>query len=129
MIDTTIGTLIGGKALLQNLANTSMPVRESLKVLKTLKAVENEFDTIEKAQRKLLEVYGERNEAGGFIPDQNGNVRIIAGKEQEFAQEMKELLDAKIELNCEKIPMNILERISASPSQLMKIEDFIAFDE
>lgn len=129
MIKTTVSALIGSKGLLQNLANTPMPVRESFKVLKTLKMVESEFETIEKTQRKLLEAYGERNETGGFIPDQNGNVRIIQGKEEEFTREMKNLLDTEIELNCDKIPMDILERTNASPNQLMKMEDFVLFDE
>ena len=99
MITTTIESLLSIKPILQKLANTSMPAREAFNILKTLKLVDKEYESIEAVQRQMLEKYGARNDDGNFSTDEKGNFIIKSELINEYVKEMQTFFDNKIELN------------------------------
>ena len=125
MITTTIESLLTIKPVLQKLANTSMPAREAFGILKMLKLIDKEYESIEAVQRKMLDTYGANNEDGTFTTDEKGNFIIKKALINDYVKEMQTFLNEKIELNCSKIPMDILEKIELTPAQMMMIEDFV----
>ena len=125
MIETTISALITIKPVLQQLANTEMPARDSFTVLRLLKVIDKEYEIIETTQRKMLEAYGARDEAGNFIPDNRGGVTIKSENIQIFTKEMEELLKTKVNLEVTPLKLELLDKLKLTPNQLLKMEDFI----
>lgn len=125
MITTTIESLLTIKPVLQKLANTSMPAREAFSILKMLKLVDKEYESIEVVQRKMLDTYGAKNEDGTFSIDEKGNYIIKKEGIEDYVTEMQAFLGEKVELNCSKINFSILEKIDLTPAQMILIEDFI----
>ena len=125
MITTTIDSLLTIKPILQNLANTSMPAREAFSILKMLKLVDKEYESIEVVQRKMLDTYGAKNEDGTFTTDEKGNYIIKKEGIEDYVAEMQAFLEEKVELNCSKINFSMLEKIDLTPAQMILIEDFI----
>lgn len=125
MIVVTIDSLLMIKPILQKLANTSMSAKEAFQVLKMLKLVDKEYESIETVQKKMLDKYGDRDEDGCFNFDEKGNFIIKKELINDYVKEMQTFFDEKIELNCSKIPINILNKIELTPAQLMAIENFI----
>lgn len=125
MIVATIDSLLMIKPILQKLANTSMSAKEAFQVLKMLKLVDKEYESIETVQKKMLDKYGDRDEDGGFNFDEKGNFIIKKELINDYVKEMQTFFGEKIELNCSKIPINILNEIELTPTQLLAIENFI----
>ena len=125
MITTTIESLLTIKPVLQKLANTSMPAREAFSILKMLKLIDKECESIEAVQRKMLDTYGAKNEDGTFTTDEKGNYIIKKESIEDYVAEMQAFLQEKIELNCSKINFSMLEKIDLTPAQMILIEDFI----
>ena len=125
MITTTIESLLTIKPVLQKLANTSMPAREAFSILKMLKLIDKEYESIEAVQRKMLDTYGAKNEDGTFTIDDKGNYVIKKEGIEDYIAEMQAFLGEKIELNCSKINFSMLEKIDLTPAQMILIEDFI----
>ena len=125
MITTTIESLLTIKPVLQKLANTSMPAREAFSILKMLKLVDKEYESIEVVQRKMLDTYSAKNEDGTFSIDEKGNYIIKKEGIEDYIAEMQAFLGEKVELNCSKINFSMLEKIDLTPAQMILIEDFI----
>lgn len=128
MIDTTIGALLNIKPFLQNLANTEMPAKDAFKVLKVLKAVDKEYEIVHEARLKLLESYAEKDAAGQWKVDSNGNVTIPVDSIEAFNKEQYDLLGTALSLNCDKLSISLLENLQFSPKALLDLEDFINFE-
>ena len=125
MITTTIDSLLTIKPILQKLANTSMSAKEAFQVLKMLKLIDKEYESIEIVQRKMLDTYGAKNEDGTFSIDEKGNYIIKKEGIEDYLTEMQAFLGEKVELNCSKINFSMLEKIDLTPAQMILIEDFI----
>lgn len=125
MIETTVSALITIKPVLQQLANTEMPARDSFTVLRLLKVIDKEYETIEATQRKMLEAHGERDESGNFMPDSHGGVIIKSDNTQIFAEEMEQLLKTKVSLEVAPLKLELLDKLKLTPNQLLKMEEFI----
>lgn len=125
MIETTISSLITIKPVLQQLANTEMPARDSFTVLRLLKVIDKEYETIETTQRKMLETYGERDESGNFMPDGYGGVIIKSDSTKAFADDMDQLLKTKVALEATPLKLEMLDKLKLTPNQLLKMEEFI----
>lgn len=125
VITTTIESLLTIKPVLQKLANTSMPAREAFSILKMLKLVDKEYESIEVVQHKMLDTYGAKNEDGTFTTDEKGNYIIKKEGIEDYVTEMQAFLEEKVELNCSKINFSMLEKIDLTPAQMILIEDFI----
>lgn len=125
MIETTVASLIALKPILQQVANTEMPARESFKILRMLKNIDREYEIIEATQRKMLDTYCEKDENGNYALDENSNFLIKQECIAAFNEEMNSLLITKISLDNDKLNLNLLEKINLTPNQLLKLEDFI----
>ena len=125
VITTTIESLLTIKPVLQKLANTSMPAREAFSILKMLKLIDKEYESIEVVQRKMLDTYGAKNEDGTFTIDEKGNYIIKKESIEDYVTEMQAFLGTEVELNCAKVNIDLLDKVEVSPAQMIMMEDFI----
>ena len=130
MIKTNVNILMTVKPILQELANTKMPAKQSFKILRTLKAVDAEYASIEEVQRNMIVSYGKKDENGEFMLDPEGRGYLIAEEHQnKFTEEMNDLLFTEVELECDKISMDLFDNMNLSPNQLLAIEPFIEIED
>ena len=99
MIATTIDSLLTIKPILQKLANTSMSAKEAFQVLKMLKLIDKEYESIETVQKQMLNKYGDKDEDGCFNSDEKGNFIIKKELINDYVKEMQIFLNEKVELN------------------------------
>ena len=125
MIETTVAALITIKPVLQQLANTELPARDSFAVLRMLKVIDKEYETIEATQRKMVEAYGDRDEFGNYKFDSRGGVMIKEESAQTFAAEMEQLLNTSVNLEINPLKIDVLDKLQLTPTQLLKMEEFI----
>ena len=125
MIETTVSSLLTIKPVLQQLANTEMAARDSFTVLRMLKVIDKEYETIESTQRKMLELFGEKDESGNYKSDGHGGALIRKECADTFAQQMNELLKMELKLECGKLKLDLLDSLKLTPNQLLKMEEFI----
>lgn len=126
MIETTVASLIAIKPVLQQLANVEMAARDSFIVLRLLKNIDKEYEIIESAQHKMLDMYGLKNEEGKLVLNTQGGFTIKEEFAGVFAVEMEQLLKTKLEIEGNKIKLDILDKLQLTPHQLLKMEDFIS---
>lgn len=130
MIKVDINTLMAVKPVLQELANTKMPAKKSFQVLRTLKAVDAEYASIEEVQRNMIMNYGKKDDQGEFVLNEEGTGYLIAEEHRAaFAKEMNELATSEIELDCAKLDIEFFDGMDLTPNQLMAIEPFIDTEE
>ena len=125
MINTNISTLLTIKPVLQNLAQTDMPARESFKTLRILKVIDKEFENIETVQRNLFNTYGEKDEEGQLVINEDGTVKIKEEMIDKFNKEMFDFLNTELSLDIQKLKIEAFDNMPISPLLLMKMEDFI----
>lgn len=125
MIETTVSSLLAIKPVLQQLANTELPARDSFTVLRMLKVIDKEYETIEATQRKMLEAYGDRDESGNYKFDGHGGIMIKEESAELFATEMDQLLSTQVNLGINPIKIDLLDKLQLTPNQLLKMEEFI----
>ena len=125
MIETTVSSLLAIKPVLQQLANTELPARDSFTVLRMLKVIDKEYETIEATQRKMLEAYGDRDENGNYKFDGHGGIMIKEESAELFATEMDQLLSTQVNLEINPIKIDLLDKLQLTPNQLLKMEEFI----
>lgn len=125
MIETTVSSLLTIKPVLQQLANTEMAARDSFTVLRMLKVIDKEYETIETTQRKMLELFGEKDENGNYKSDGHGGVVIRKDCADKFSEQMNEFLKTELQLDCGKLKLDLLNSLKLTPNQLLKMEEFI----
>ena len=125
MIETPVSSLLTIKPVLQQLANTEMPAKDSFSVLRLLKVIDKEYETIETTQRKMLELFGEKDENGNYKSDGHGGVVIRKESADKFSEQMNDFLKMELQLDCGKLKLDLLDKLQLTPNQLLKMEEFI----
>lgn len=127
MIQMKAGDLLGAKDILSRLANTEMSAKDCFKVLRILKAIDAEYNSIIESQKKTLEKYAEYDESGKMQVNDKGGIVLRQQDSEQCVAEMNELYSTIISLPCEKIEVGLLENLSFTPSQLLAIEGLIEY--
>lgn len=129
MITITVGTLVRVKDILNKLANKQMPAKDSFKIMRILKAIDAEFSNAMEIQNKTLAKYADLDENGNYKTNPNGGVVLRQDSIDQCMQEMNDLYDTSITIECNKLPLSLFEDFSLSPSQLMSLEELIEYEE
>lgn len=86
--------LVNSQKSLNRIIDQDLPIATAYKLSKLAKAVREELSSIEEARIKLIQKYGE---------DTEGSWKVKKENEPKFHEEMAELLDQEVELNCDPI--------------------------
>ena len=129
MITVKIDTLLNNTELLQKLAGTKLKAKLAWSISRLLKAAEAEIQSFNDTRMNLIKKYGEKDSNGDLITDDKGNCKIENDSTNEFSKELNELIDTTIEINANKIKMELLEDLDFTPSDMAVLEPFVEFDE
>ena len=126
MIAVTVEHILSIKPILQEAARIPMPARDSYHLMRVLKVLDKEYETIETTQRNLIERCAERDENGNYIPTDDGNgIKLKADMIAEYHSELTNLVQTEIELDIKKLPWSIFEEQKITPIQMNLLADFL----
>ena len=125
MITITMNELLSTIPVLRELANQPFKGSLTFKLARLMRELDKEAQLFEESRRQLAEKYGLRDENGKLMIDDEGTVTLDKNKAIECNEEMRALLEDKIEINANKIPINLLDEVELSPSQAFLIEPLI----
>lgn len=129
MIKIKLGELVNSTEVLQKLSQTELKAKLSWAVTKLLKAADKEMQDFNEARMNLIQKYGEKDENGELITDENKNCKIPEAGLQEFSAELNELVETEIEINVNPLNIDDLEDKEFTPAEMAILEPFIDFGE
>ena len=129
MIQVKIADLLNSTETLQKLSQKDFKAKLAWTIARVLKAAEGEIQSFNDTRMNLIKKYGEKDENGELITDENGNCKINPEEIDIFSKELNELIDSEVEINANKIKMDLLENIDFTPSDMALLEPFVEFDE
>lgn len=129
MIKVKISDLLNGTDALKKLSETELKAKLAWQVGRLLKAADAEIQSFNEARLNLIKKYGEKDENGELITDENDNCKITQESISDFTNELNELVESEIEINANKINIDSLGDKEFTPSEISQLEVFIDFDE
>lgn len=129
MITVKIENLLNSVETLQKLAQKDFKAKLAWQVSRLLKSAEAEIQAFNETRMNLIRKYGEKNENGDLITDDNGNCKILPENIETFTNELNELIASEVEINANKLDINLFGDIDFTPSDMALLEPFIDIDE
>ena len=129
MIKIKISDLLNSTEALQKLAGTELKAKLAWQVGRILKAAETEIQSFNEARMNLIKKYGEKDENGELITDEQGNCKIVEGDINEFSNELNDLINSEVEISGNKIKIDDLDKVDFTPAEMAQLEILIDFGE
>lgn len=106
--------------ILQSLSQQSFIGSVSFKISRLIRELDKELALMNKAKQDIIEEYGKRDEEGKLIVTDDGQVKISDA--EKCNMELQKLLDTTVEINANKLPIDIFDSIQISPVQANILE-------
>ena len=129
MIKVKISELLNSTETLQKLSQKDFKAKLAWSISRLLKAAEAEIQAFNDTRMNLIKKYGDKDENGELITDENGNCKIDNATVEEFNKEFNELINTEVEINANKLTFDMLENIDFTPSDMAILEPFVEMDE
>ena len=129
MIKLTINELLNSTDILQKIASKELKARLALEVARMLKAAEKEIQDFNDVRMKLINKYGEKDENGELITDEEGKCKIVKEEITNFSNELNDLVATEVEINANKIKLEQIENLDFTPAEMSILEPFLDMDE
>lgn len=103
-----------------------IPAALGYKTMKLIKAVEVEEEFYNTRLRQIINEYGEKDSEGKFVYLDNGNIKVIEGKESQCEGEMKELESVMVDFPDEfTFTLEELDTLECTPREIYFFDDII----
>lgn len=112
-ITLTVGDIVGAQLALMNVSNKELPAVTAWKLAKAVRILEPEFKSYEDTRIKLVKQYGEQ--------DEEGNWQVIREKNNDFQEEVTEVLQQEVVVDLELISLEALSEGTYKPRDLALI--------
>ena len=113
----TLSQLKNSEAVLSKLLSTELPVQVSYRLSKLIKKVSEELTDFEASRQKLFEKYGE--------PADNNTITVKPEFQQDFLNELNNLLAEAVELPDIKININDIGDVKFSAFEISLIDPWL----
>ena len=124
MIKVTVGEVINCVDVLRALSNKPIKIKVAYNIAKIIKAVEKENQLFEETRQKLLDKFCEK-ENGQLRVNEKGSAIIKSECVVDYNNEIKELLESKVEIAAEPIKIEDIEDLELTAAQVYTISSFI----
>jgi hypothetical protein len=124
---TLISQIINAETGLNKIANTSLPISQSIKIAKNIKELEVVYTEYNKQRRALIEKYGKEiinpvtGETNLNPVTGETNLQVTNENMEVFLKELKAILDTEVELNIEPFNLNDSD-VRLSPAEYLSLE-------
>ena len=125
MITVKMADVVNSMEVLQKLAQQNFKAKLALSIARLLKQIEVEIQTFNTTRMDLIKKYGTKDENGELITDEEGNCKIDPESVETFNKELSDLLTTEIEINANKIDVELLDGCDFTPSEITALEPFL----
>jgi hypothetical protein len=112
------------QAALRKLASQDVPLRSAFKLKGMIKQVNDALAKYDEVRTDALKRYGDKDEKGELVLDENRSVKLSEDNAQNFVKELNELLNDGVEISNLKIA-ELGDKAALTTSELMLLEDVI----
>jgi len=127
MIKITMNELLNVIPVLRELSSKPFKGATTFKIARLMRELDKEITLFEESRQKLAEKYGVCKEDGSLEIMEDGTVKLQKDRIQECNEELMNLLGTEIEINANKIPVEVFDDIEISPSQAITIDILVDY--
>lgn len=124
MITVTLEDIINATPTLKIIAQKPLNGINAFKIARLYRELIKEVELFENERYKLIEKYGEKDENGKISVNKDNNIKIQSDYINEFNNILREMLQNKIDINANLIPVETLENLVLTPEQALSLEKF-----
>ena len=128
MITLTLNDIFNAVPALREISTKEFPGSTTFKIARLIRELDKEIQLFEEERMKIANKYGEKDENGNLIPQENGAIKILDDKVQECNEEFQALFNTQVEINANKLPIEIFDSIEMTPTQAMNLEAIVDFE-
>lgn len=120
-----LSELITAREILMNHSNDKLAFPTSYKIMKMLKATEDDVNFYREKMSEIIETYGEKDADGKTKKSEEGFVKIQNGMKEECNTKIRELEETKVNECSVKFSLGELSNMQFSVNELFILENFI----
>lgn len=126
MITVKMQNIVENLDFFTEFAKRPMKAKLAFQAARLLDAVVTEYNRFTNVKTNLVKEYGQRDENGQLMMDNNGNYLIMPEKMEECQKQLEELLNSEIQICGEPLQLSDLENQDFTPAQMYALGNFIA---
>ena len=128
MITMTLNDIFNAVPTLREISTKEFPGSVTFKIARLIRELDKEIQLFEAEREKIAQKYGEKDENGFLVVLENNVVKVPDEKIQECNEELQALFKTQVEINANKIPVEVFDTIEITPTQAINLEPIIDFD-
>lgn len=128
MITLTLNDIFNAIPALREISTKEFPGSVTFKIARLIRELDKEIQLFEEERSKIANKYGEKDENGNLVIQEGGNIKILDNKIQDCNEELQALFNTQVEINANKLPVDIFDSIEMTPTQAMNLEAIVDFE-
>lgn len=128
MITMTLNDIFNAVPALREISTKEFPGSVTFKIARLIRELDKEIQLFEEERNKIANKYGEKDENGNLVIQEGGNIKILDNKIQDCNKELQALFNTQVEINANKLPVDIFDSIEMTPTQAMNLEAIVDFE-
>ena len=128
MITLTLNDIFNAVPALREISTKEFPGSVTFKIARLIRELDKEIQLFEEERNKIANKYGEKDENGNLVIQEGGNIKILDNKIQDCNEELQALFNTQVEINANKLPVDIFDSIEMTPTQAMNLEAIVDFE-
>ena len=129
MIKVSLNDILNANETFSQIMSQSFKGSLAFKIARLARELNKEVETFNTERQKLVNEYCEKDENGNFITVDNGNIKIMDDKIEDFTNDFSSLLSTEVEINAEKLPIDKIDDFNITPQQVLSLEKFFEENE
>lgn len=128
MITMTLNDIFNAVPALREISTKEFPGSVTFKIARLIRELDKEIQLFDEERSKIANKYGEKDENGNLVIQEGGNIKILDNKIQDCNEELQALFNTQVEINANKLPVDIFDSIEMTPTQAMNLETIVDFE-
>ena len=124
MIKIKLNDVVNATETFTKIMQQSFKGSLAFKIARLARELDTEMKTFNEERQKIIQKYGNKDENGELIVDENGNVKFDNANIEEINQDFSSLLETELEINADKLPMDSIDEFEITPQEMLQIEKF-----
>ena len=115
--------IVDAQPALGKILNTTLPVKQSYHIKKTLESIKKQSVFLEEQRTDLIKKYGVEKDGNYAIPEDDLSAR------KKYFDEYKELLELEEEIDVRRLTLDELDRVELTANELESIEFMLKIED
>lgn len=115
--------IVDAQPALGKMLNTTLPVKQSYHIKKTLESIKKQSVFLEEQRTDLIKKYGVEKDGNYAIPEDDLSAR------KKYFEEYKELLELEEEIDVRWLTLDELDRVELTANELESIEFMLKIED